>query len=139
MPYTWWMGIRSFMIVINGYLKFERTIVPLTNVKDDIALMDAVLKFNHSTRDLQNINQVRLYLNVYYLSDIIHLPTTECRSTTIPCPDTTDVFHITIIVASTQHTNTNRVEFLETGNATRFHTPTLSHPTVLTVSKLECN
>ena len=72
MPTTWWKGIRTFLKKIDGSLTFEDQITPTSNVINDCSIMDAVLDGAWNTDELRQINSVRLYLQVFFLSDIIH-------------------------------------------------------------------
>ena len=49
----------------------EHTTVPQPNVENDIAFMDAILKIDLFEKEVIIVNNVRLYLKVYFLSEII--------------------------------------------------------------------
>ena len=69
---TWWHGIRSFLRSINGSLVFEHSTLTLENVVNDISLMDAMNNDLFTLKEKRRINTVRLYLQVTFLSDIVH-------------------------------------------------------------------
>lgn len=82
---NWWMGVRSALQKVNGKLIFESVVVTHANVRNDIAIMDVINNHTLTTREKRIVNNVRIYLQVYYLSEIIHPHLPQIRRCFLEC------------------------------------------------------
>ncbi len=68
----WVFCIRTFLHKINGSIHLSSYYVPPAQRARDVAIMDIILEHCKSPATLERFTQVRVYLQVFWLSDILN-------------------------------------------------------------------
>ena len=69
--HNWWIHIHKFLHSIQGSLQLEEVYTIPPNQDDDYSIMETVLAYKWSQKELQRINACRMYLKVTYISEIV--------------------------------------------------------------------
>lgn len=70
LPHNWWLHMHTFLHHIQGNLQLEEEYVIPPNQQEDYSVMETLLEYKRSKKELQCINACRMYLQVTYVSDI---------------------------------------------------------------------
>ncbi len=67
----WLLCLRHFLRHINGTIALSDNYIPPKQRQGDVAIMDSFMEYTSSQATQERLNQVRLYLQVFWTSDIV--------------------------------------------------------------------